>query len=154
RFMKASFLRAAAVMLAAAILAPVALAQTEFPPPSGKGRVVVMASGQSGPEHYQTVAKDIAKLGYDVILYDGNSFEGDKGASLKAAVTAGPNAPHALPGKVAVVGFSLGGGMALAYASRWPDLVAADIDWYPLTKELKDLNAFAAGIKVPVLMFA
>src|ERR1700760_1073388 len=147
-------MRFAGVALAAVCLSPIATAQTEFAPPQGKGRVVIVASGQSGPTHYQTVAKDIAKLGYDVILYDGNSFEGSKGEALKQAVAAGPSAAHALPGKVAVVGFSLGGGMALAYASRWPDLVAVDVDWYPLTSELKDLPVFAAGIRVPVLMFA
>ena len=123
---------AAAALIAAGLsaicFAPSVAAQTEFPPPQGKGRVVVMASGQSGPTHYATAAKDIAKLGYDVILYDGNLLEGNKGQALKQAIAAGPSSAHALPGKVAVVGFSLGGGISLAYASRWPDQVAVDID--------------------------
>jgi dienelactone hydrolase len=62
--------------------------------------------------------------------------------------------PHALPGKAAVVGFSLGGGMALYYASQWPDLVAGVVAWYPATTFIKDVPGFAARLKVPVLMFA
>ena len=33
---------------------PISRAQKEFPPPQGKGRVVVVSSGASGPEHYET----------------------------------------------------------------------------------------------------
>ncbi len=113
-----------------------------------------MASGQSGPEHYMTVARAVAKLGYDVVLYDGNKLEGSKGQALKDAVAKAPEMPHALPGKVALVGFSLGGGVALAYGSQWPNEVAADIVWYPATTVLPDVNRFANSIKLPVLMFA
>ena len=37
-------------------------------------------------EHYETVSKAIAALGYDVVLYDGNAMEGTKGAALKDAI--------------------------------------------------------------------
>jgi dienelactone hydrolase len=141
-------------MLAVISISPFAHAQTEFPPPQGKGRVVVVASGASGMEHYETVSKDIAALGYDVVLFDGNAMEGTRGAALKAAIPQALNMPHALPGKVALVGFSLGGGMSLAYGPNWPDQVAVVIVWYPLTSVIKDINNMVANFKVPVLMFA
>jgi dienelactone hydrolase len=108
----------------------------------------------SGPEHYTTVSREIAQLGYDVVLFDGNAMEGTHGDGVKAAIAQAQQMPHALPGKAAVVGFSLGGGMALYYASQWPDLVAGVVAWYPATTFIKDVPGFAARLKVPVLMFA
>jgi dienelactone hydrolase len=148
------FASAVIAILAIVSISPLAHAQKEFPPPQGKGRVVVISSGASGMDHYETVAKAIAALGYDVVLYDGNSMEGTKGAALKEAIPQALQMPHALPGKVALVGFSLGGGMSLAYGTNWPDQVAVVIVWYPLTSVFKDIPAFAARMKVPVLMFA
>jgi pimeloyl-ACP methyl ester carboxylesterase len=40
---------------------------------------------------------------------------------------------HALKGKVAVLGCSLGGGSAMAYASRMPELVSTVVTHWPLT---------------------
>jgi len=129
-----------------------AQAQTEYSPPSGKGPVVVMISGQLGPAHDEPSARKIASLGYDVTLLDGNALQG-RGAALKAALQQAQASPHGLPGKVAVVGFSLGGGVALAFASHWPDLVATVVAWYPATKFIGDVKSFAGGITLPVLMF-
>ena len=142
-----------------AILAIIAVsqsaqAQKEFPPPQGKGRVVVISSGASGPEHYEKVSRAIAQLGYDVVLFDGNTMEGTHGAALKTAIQQAQQMPNALPGKVALVGFSLGGGISLAYGTQWPDQVAVAIVWYPLTSVLHDIPGFASRLKVPVLMFA
>ena len=142
----------AGIMLACTIHS--ANAQTEFPPPSGKGPVVVMVSGQSGAAHYEPKAQQVATLGYDVVLIDGNAMEGTHGAALRAAVMVAQNEPHGIPGKVAMVGFSLGGGEELVYATRWPDLVSGMVLWYPLTRIVQDPSTFVAGIKVPVLMFA
>jgi dienelactone hydrolase len=130
-----------------------ARAQTQYPPPSGKGPVVVMISGQLGPAHDDIEARKLASLGYDVTLLDGNAMQG-RGPVLKAAIQQAQSSTHALPGKVAVVGFSLGGGVALAFASHWPDLVATVVAWYPATKFIHDVQGFAGGITVPVLMFA
>lgn len=132
----------------------VAHAQQEFPPPQGKGRVVVVASGMSGPEHYSTVAREISQMGYDVVLFDGNAMENTHGEGVKTAILQAQQMPHALPGKVAVVGFSLGGGMALYYGTQWPDLVTGVVVWYPATTFIKDVPGFAARLKMPVLMFA
>jgi predicted alpha/beta hydrolase len=57
-----------------AVLAPqLATAQEEIPPPSGKGRVVVVLSGATGSGNYRPIANRIAALGYDVVLFDSNA---------------------------------------------------------------------------------
>ena len=48
--------------------------QKEYEPPNGKGRVVVVVSGQTGPGNYAYVAKDFAEQGYYAVLVDGNDF--------------------------------------------------------------------------------
>jgi dienelactone hydrolase len=148
------FASAFIAIVAIITMAPSAQAQKEIAPPQGKGRVVLISSGASGPDHYETVSRAIAALGYDVVLYDGNSMEGTRGAALKDAIPQALRMPHALPGKVALVGFSLGGGISLAYGTQWPDQVAVVIVWYPLTSVFKDIPGLASRLKVPVLMFA
>jgi len=80
--------------------------------------------GRVRPQHYVEVSQEIAKLGYDVVLFDGNAEEGTHGAGLTSAIEQAAAMPHALPGKVALVGFSLGGGESLYYGSQLPDRVA------------------------------
>lgn len=150
--MKLSQLCAAA--LVCGLFAFVAHAQQEFPPPQGKGRVVVVASGMSGAEHYAPVSRELAQLGYDVVLFDSNPMENTHGEALHAAILQAQQMPHALPGKVALVGFSLGGGLSLAYGTQWSDLVAGAVLWYPATKFVHDAPGFVSRFKVPVLMFA
>ena len=148
--------RLVAVLAAAACLggAERAHAQQEFPPPQGKGRVVVMASGLKGPDQLAPEARTLAQQGYDVVLFDGNPMEGNGGAKLKSDILQAQQMPHALPGKVALVGFSLGGGMALYYGGQLPDLVAGDVVWFPATVFIKNVPGFADKLSVPVLMFA
>jgi dienelactone hydrolase len=150
------FPRRAAVIVALVCLtaASATHAQQEFPPPEGKGRVVVLASGASGPAHYTTVAREIAELGYDVVLFDGNQMAGTHGDGVKADILDAQQMPHALPGKVVLVGFSLGGGMCLYFGTQWPDLVAGAVLWYPENSFIHDPPGFASRLKVPVLMFA
>jgi len=155
-FFRNVFLRfavAAGVLLGLAAV-PVARAQQEFPPPQGKGRVVVLASGMSGPARYTIVAREIAELGYDVVLYDGGQILGVRGDGARANILEAQRMPHALPGKVALVGFSLGGGMYLYFATQWPDLVSGAVLWYPGNSFIHDPPAFASRLKVPVLLFA
>ena len=120
-------------------LHPPAFGQEEIPPPQGKGHVVVFVSGIDGPKHNKALSEAIAALGYDVYVCDGREIAKMPGANLRAAIQAAQNSPHALPGKVALVGVSLGGGFALALGSEWPDLVAADIVWYPAPALLQGL---------------
>lgn len=131
-----------------------ARAQQEFPPPQGMGRVVMMASGMSGPAHYETAARDIAALGYDVVLFDGNAMENTHGAGVLAAIEQAQHAPHGLPGRVAMVGFSLGGGMVLYYGTQHPELAAGAVVWYPANAFIKDVPGFAGRLQMPVVMFA
>jgi dienelactone hydrolase len=145
---------AALALLAALLVAQSAFAQKEFPPPQGKGRIVVVASGMSGPEHYETVSKEIAALGYDVVLFDGNAMENTNGEGVRTAIDQGMQAAHGLPGKVAFVGFSLGGGMGLYYAVQEPDKVAGVIAWYPANAFIKNVSGWVDKVKMPVLMFA
>ena len=147
-------IRLAACASALLVSAAVAAAQQEFPPPEGKARVVVVASGMSGVEHYIPVSKEIARLGYEVVLFDGAAMEGTRGEALKTAIAQAQAMPHALPGKVALVSFSAGGGISLFYGTQWPDQVAGAVLWYPATFFIRDVPGFAARLKVPVLMFA
>jgi dienelactone hydrolase len=138
--------------------------QKEYEPPKGKGRVVVVVSGGTGAGNYAYVAKDFAQQGYYAVLVDGNEFwirggggeiKGGVGeALLKGVITRSQQSPHALPGKVAVVGFSLGGASTLTYATRMPELVSAVVVYYPRTDYIADPDEFVQKIKVPTLMFA
>ncbi len=141
-------------LLAGLSALPAARAQTEFPPPGGKGRAIVAVSGAMGARAYEPAARKLAGFGYDVFLLDGNALVGDQGVGLKAAIDKAPQSPNALPGKIGVVGFSLGGGQSLGYAPRWPDQVAVVVVMYPLTSVYKDIHAMVGRIGVPVLMFA
>ena len=132
--------------------------QKEYEAPKGKGRVVVVVSGHSGPGNYAYVAKDLAEQGYYAVLVDGNDFPFIKRAGgealLKGVITRSQQSPHALPGKVAVVGFSLGGASTLTYTTRMPELVSAVVVYYPATQHIWNPANFVSEIKVPTLMFA
>jgi len=143
-----------AALLVMAVFACCAQAQEEIAPPQGKGHVVVFLSGMAGIKHEKVLAQAISALGYDVVVYDGRAMERSPSITLRTAIQNAQQMPHALPGKVALVGVSLGGGFALAFGSRWPDLVAVDIVWYPATGFVKRIPGFARVITVPVLMFA
>jgi dienelactone hydrolase len=135
----------------------VAPAQTAYPPPAGKGRVVVVLSGRGGPRHFRPIAAEIAALGYYTVLLDGSDIPGwntDGDAELAATIRRAQQSANALPGKAVVVGFSLGGGGALINGTRLPDLVAAVVAWYPATYYIGDDKAYVAGIKVPTLILA
>jgi dienelactone hydrolase len=153
------------VMLVAVLAAPVmmvapAAAQEEIPPPpGGKAPLVVVLSGATGAGNYRVIAGRIAALGYDVALFDSNTLIPSRnasavGAAVKEAIAKARRLPNALPGKVGVVGFSQGGGMALGFASQWSDEVAVVAAWYPSTDAFKDPAAFAGRLTVPVVMFA
>ena len=148
--------RLAAIAAAAAFLigVPSARAQQEFPPPQGMGRLVVIASGLSGPGQYKEVSEEIANLGYDVVLFDGNAEENTQGKGVKRDIDKARTMPHALPGKVALVGFSLGGGMDLYYGTQLPDDVAGVVVWFPANSFIKDVPGFANRLQAPLVVFA
>jgi len=131
--------------------------QREFEPQSGKGRVVLVISGQTGPENYAYYAQDLAEKGYYAVLVDGNNLwiKGGGGeALLKGIIARAQQSPHAMPGKAAVIGFSLGGASSLTYAARMPELVSAVVVSYPDTQYITNAENFVSKIKVPTLVFA
>lgn len=153
--MMANRIRIACLSLVVVLVtAGLARAQQEFPPPQGSGRLVVVASGAMGMDAYVGMAKVIAQLGYDAVLVDGNAMEGTQGAGLRTALQAAVHMPHALPGKFALVGFSLGGGMELFYGIGRPEVIAGAVLWYPATTFIHDFAGWANRLQIPVLMFA
>lgn len=131
-------------------------------PSSGKGPVVILLSGSSGPDNHRTFASKLAALGYYAVLFDGNDFNPDPAAgrgssvaiNLRQAIMKAQRSPNALPGKVAVIGFSMGGGSALSHAATMPDLVSAIIAYYPMTMHVSDMRSLVEQIRVPVLVLA
>ena len=114
------------------------LSEGEFVPPAGSGRVVIVLSGSSGSTNYRFVARDLVAQGYYVVLHDGNFFRHRNPATrekLRHAISRAQSSPHARPGKVGVVGYSLGGGAVISDASSMPDLVSVGVAYYPVTTQ-------------------
>jgi dienelactone hydrolase len=133
--------------------------QQEFYPANGKGRVVVVVTGHTGPGNYAYYAKDIAAQGYYAVLVNGNDFWrkdlGERGRDLLRGVVArAQQSPHALPGKAAVIGFSQGGGATLTWATRMSESVSAVVAYYPETRSIHNPDAFVSKMDVPTLMLA
>ena len=131
--------------------------QREYLPKSGTGRVVVVISGQTGASNYTSISQDFADAGYYTVLVDGNDLwikGGGGGQLLLGVIERAQASPHALPGKVGVVAFSLGGAAGLTYATRMPEHVATVVVMYPLTNFIKEPDDFVGKIKVPTLMLA
>lgn len=152
------------LVAALAVVAWSAQAQDAGPPQqvfaskSGQAPVVVVISGQTGMQAYTQTARQIADAGFHVVLVDGNDFwikdTRKAWAMVKDVITRAQSDAGVQPAKVGVVGYSLGGGVALAYAAQMPDLVATVAVSYPLTSFIKEPAEWVAKIKVPVLMLA
>ncbi len=130
--------------------------QTAYVPEGGVGPVVIVISGQTGPNSYQKYASELAGLGYYSVLLTGKDIlnaERTGDANLKKAIARAQGSPHALKGKVAVVGFSLGGGGALYNATPLADLVSMVVAYYPYTKTwATNMAWFTKRFRVPVLV--
>ena len=131
-------------------------AQTAYAPANGPGPVIIVISGQTGPNSYQSYAAELAKLGYYSVLLTGADILNPAHTgpdNLKKAIERAQRSPSAIKGKVAVIGFSLGGGAALYNATAIPDLVSMVVAYYPLTSTwAKDINSLVKRFQVPVLM--
>lgn len=134
-------------------------AQTAYAPSNGKpGPVIIAISGHNGPTSYQPYAAELAKLGYYVVLVDGKNIlnpENTGPANLSKAIDRAQNAPDAVRGKVAVIGFSQGGGGALFNAANMPDAVSMVVAYYPYTRTWANkINVLVKRFRVPVLVLA
>lgn len=130
-----------------------AAAQT-YDPPSGRGPIVILISGYSGTQQYRSYAAEVARLGYYAVLLDGEQYYRLDSRGLRRTIEKTQKSSKALPGKVAVIGFSMGGGAALSRATSMPDIVSAVIAYYPMTKELGNMESLASEFQVPVLVLA
>lgn len=134
-------------------------AQTAYAPANGKpGPVIIAISGHSGPNSYQIYSAELAKLGYYTVLVDGNDIlnpELSGPAHLKQAINRAQKSPNAIPGKVAVIGFSLGGGGALYNAANMPDAVSMVVAYYPYTRTwMNRIDELVHHFQVPILVLA
>ena len=131
-------------------------AQIAYAPGPWPGPVIIVISGKTGPVLYQSYAEELAKLGYYTVLLTGKDIlnpELTGEASLKKAIDRAQHSPHAVPGKAAVIGFSLGGGGALYNATPLSNLVSMVVAYYPYTKTWANrTDMFVKRFQVPVLL--
>lgn len=108
-------------------------------PPSGdsygksgwKGHVVIALAGRNGIDQgVRDRAQSIADLGYTVGLFESWPMRNDSNA-LKQAILEAQQMPISKAGKVALLGFSLGGYVTLKFGTRMPDLVCRAVACYP-----------------------
>jgi predicted esterase len=134
-----------------------------FPPAGGKGAIVVVASGYSGPGLYRDFSSEIAGIGYYTVLMDGKDLfdPGSLGLivpgmeNLQTIIAESKSSPQAIPGKVSLVGFSVGGAGVLSYGTKLKDQVSAVVAYYPAVTTMgRDMKTLAAGFQTPVLLFA
>lgn len=132
-----------------------------FPPIGGKGAIIVVASGYSGMDYYRDFSSKLAELGYYTLLMDGKDLidPGSMGQivpgaeNLQAVIANANSSPQAIPGKVSLVGFSIGGAGVLKYGATLKDQVSAVVAYYPaITTMGWDMTTFAAGFQTPVLL--
>jgi len=134
-----------------------------FPPAGGEGAIVIVASGYSGTGYYRDFSSKLAALGYYTVLMDGKDLI-DPGRiglivpgaeNLQNAIAVAKSSPQAIPGKVSLVGFSIGGAGVLRYGASLKGQVAAVVAYYPaITTTGWDMRTVAAGLQTPVLLLA
>ena len=133
-------------------------AQTAYAPTKGPGPVIIVISGLTGPASYQSYAAELAQLGYYSVLLAGKDILNPQhtgAANLRKAIDRAQRSSSAVKGKVAVIGFSLGGGGALYEAAAIPDIVSMVVAYYPSTRTwAKNIDTLVKRFQVPVLVMA
>ena len=116
-----------------------------YNPPSGAGRIVLMISGKSGPSLYVEHARRLSASGYTVLLHDGNDFPLDRPHACRAMIQEilreAQLSRGAPKGRAAVIGYSLGGAVALACASSMEEEIAGLVVYDPATGTTMDHGA-------------
>jgi hypothetical protein len=92
--------------------------------PRAKGAWSSWPPALSGPAHYTTVAREIAELGYDVVLFDGNLMAGTHGDGCENGHPRGAADAARAPwqGRSGRL-LSWAGACLFTYGTQWPDLV-------------------------------
>ena len=158
----------AATVLCATLLFVGASAQPQeprreiFAPPIGNGAIVIVVSGASGTRAYRDFSAKLAAMGYCTVLMEGRDVfdmfdpRSARGESNLAKVIAeSQSAQQALAGKVALVGFSLGGAGVLLRSGALADRISAVVAYYPAINRLVVSEAdVAAGLRAPTLVLA
>ena len=157
-----------APVLIGALLSGSTVAQSEpvarevFPPAQGKGAIVVVISGSSGTSLFRDFSSKLASSGYYTVLIKGydvisrwNVYDPQGLANLQSVIADSQSAAEAIPGKVALIGLSMGGAGALFQGGPLKDHVSAIVAFYPtLTRFASDIKPLAASLQVPVLLLA
>jgi len=152
----------ATLLVAGAVAQPQEPRREVFAPSGERGAIVVVVSGASGARAYRDFSAQMAAIGYYTVLMEGKDvfdvFEprSDRGESNLAKVIAeSQSAPQALPGKVALVGFSLGGAGVLLRSGPLGERISAVVGYYPAINRLVIEEAdLAARLKAPTLVLA
>jgi len=134
-----------------------AIVPLEYQPKSGKGPAVILLSGIDGPANYTQFADRLKEAGYYAVLFNSNEFEYDNLDSCKLQLSKiireALQSSRSSSRKVVVIGYSLGGWIALGAASGMSESVSAVIAYYPATTWIHDLNSYSDRFRVPILVF-
>lgn len=130
----------------------------KFTPPSGKGPLLVMFNGSGGPYNVEESAKTFAKEGYVAAVVDTTEFYsltnipelGDTTKYVHDLIAGLLKMPEVTSSKSVVIGYSLGGRIALGFANRMPDLVESVVAYYPATIRSGDPKKFLTEPKIIV----
>lgn len=128
-----------------------------YEPSSGSGHMVLMISGKTGPDLYGEFAQRLADSGYYVFLYDGNDFPINQPdvcqAKIREIIKDNIRSSRGLSGKVVVIGYSLGGAVALSCAAGMPREITSVIAYYPATRLISDHSACVDRFRLPITVF-
>jgi dienelactone hydrolase len=146
-----------ATLLAVASSASSAQDVQVIPAKAGPAPAVILISGVSGTALYQDYGQAVSGLGYAAVLVSGKDISNQHGTSaenFKRVLAALRTDSRVKPGKVSVIGFSLGGGGALLHAASQPDAVASVAAYYPAVTRLPGIKETASKVAVPTLILA
>lgn len=160
--LRAVLLAFAGLLAAGAIAQPQEPEREVFQPKTGRGAIVVVVSGGTSTAPYRDFSSKLAELGYYTVLLNSvdvfNRLDpgSDRGESnLRKAIVESQSAPQALPGRVALVGLSLGGAGVLLHGAAMHERVSAVVAYYPaINRLLIDEKRLAERLRTPVLVLA